>query len=70
MPDKSYYDPLGYYFDNEGYDTVGGKYDDHGFYIPPSNHVGEAAYGEDLEDYTLDEDEVDQPQLNNDDLDR
>lgn len=59
LPDKSYYDPLGYFFDKDGYDTVGGKYDDQGYYIHPVADVNEAAYGEDLEDYTLDEEEGD-----------
>ena len=31
--DKSFYDPLGYYFDKDGFDTVGGKYDEDGFYM-------------------------------------
>ena len=33
LPDKSFYDNLGYYFDRYGYDTVGGSYDNYGFYI-------------------------------------
>ena len=49
------YDPLGYYFDKDGYDTVGGKYDDEGFYVHPPSYANEAEYGEDLEDYTLDD---------------
>lgn len=60
MADKSYYDPLGYYFLPDGYDTVGGKYDDEGFYLHPVSCANEAAYGEDLEDYTLDDDEDDE----------
>ena len=71
MTDKSYYDPLGYYFDKDGYDTVGGKYDDVGYYIHPPEYAHEAAEGEDLEDYTLDDEadnddyyeENDQPQM-------
>lgn len=57
MEDKSFYDPLGYYFDNDGYDTVGGKYCDEGYYMHPHAFAHEAAYGEDLEDYTLDDDD-------------
>jgi len=57
LADKSFYDPLGYYFDSDGYDTVGGKYDDSGYYLHPPSSAHEAAYGEDLEDYTLDDDE-------------
>ncbi len=75
LTDKSYYDPLGYFFDRDGYDTVGGRYDDDGFYIQPSSSAGEAAYGEDLEEYTLDEEEEwdedeDQPHLADSDFDR
>ena len=59
LEDKSYYDPLGYYFDCDGYDTVGGKYDEVGYYMHPSAFAHEAAYGEDLEGYTLDDEEYD-----------
>ena len=55
LEDKSFYDPLGYYFDKEGYDTVGGRYDDAGYYIHPEAGAHEAADGEDLEGYTLDD---------------
>ena len=74
LSDNSYYDPLGYFFDKDGYDTVGGKYDDQGFYVHPQYYSHEAAYGEDLEDYTLDEEEdwaeEDQPHLNDSDFER
>lgn len=53
--DGSYYDPLGYYFDKNGFDGVGGTYDNDGYYIQPT--MGEAVYGADLEEYTLDEEE-------------
>ena len=43
MTDKSFYDPLGYYFDENGYDTVGGKYGDDGYYIQPPSFAHEAA---------------------------
>lgn len=35
MPDKSFYDPFGFYFDPEGLDQAGGKYDDEGYYVSP-----------------------------------
>ena len=57
MEDKSCYDPLGYFFDKDGYDTVGGKYDDEGYYMHPHVNAHEAEYGEDLEDYTLDDED-------------
>ena len=59
LEDKSFYDPLGYYFDEQGYDTVGGRYDSHGYYVHPSQNMHEAAHGEDLEDYTLDDENDD-----------
>lgn len=31
--DGSYYDPLGYFFDKNGFDAVGGTYDAEGYYI-------------------------------------
>lgn len=55
LADQSFYDPLGYFFDKDGYDTVGGKYDDEGFYMHPPSYANEAEYGEDLEEYTLDD---------------
>ena len=59
MADSSFYDPLGYFFDKDGYDTVGGKYDSEGFYVHPPSFANEAEHGEDLEGYTLDEDDYD-----------
>jgi len=80
LTDKSFYDPLGYYFDKDGYDTVGGKYDDEGFYEHPPSFTNEAAHGDDLEDYTLDEEygdedydygeEDDQPHMKDNDFER
>lgn len=35
MTDHSFYDPLGFYFNDKGFDEVGGYYDDDGFYIDP-----------------------------------
>lgn len=34
---------------------MGGKYDDEGFYMHPPSYANEAEYGEDLEEYTLDD---------------
>ena len=79
LPDKSFYDPLGYFFDQDGNDTVGGRYDEEGFYVHPPSYANEAAYGEDLEDYTLDDDydneedygeEETQPHMQDDDFER
>ena len=39
LKDGDFYDPLGYYFDKDGYDETGGKYDDAGYYIPAPEHV-------------------------------
>jgi len=36
LKDGDFYDPLGYYFDKHGFDEHGGRYDDQGYYIPPS----------------------------------
>ena len=33
--DGSFYDPFGFYFNNEGFDEAGGRYDDEGYYISP-----------------------------------
>ena len=74
MADKSMYDPLGYFFDKDGYDTAGGKYDERGYYVHPEYYQHEAAHGDDLEDYTLDEEEdfveEDQAHLNDSDFER
>lgn len=32
LKDKSFYDPLGYFFDAEGKDALGGKYNEEGYY--------------------------------------
>ena len=34
LKDGDFYDPLGYYFDKEGFDESGGRYDDQGYYVP------------------------------------
>jgi hypothetical protein len=31
----AYYDPFGFYFDSEGNDEAGGRYDDTGYYVSP-----------------------------------
>ena len=41
LPDGSFYDPYGYYFDEEGYDEYGGYYDDDGYYVPGEGHEDE-----------------------------
>ena len=43
--------------DKDGYDTVGGRYDEEGYYVHPHGYEHEAEYGEDLEDYTLDDED-------------
>lgn len=35
MPDKSFFDPFGFYFDKEGLDEAGGRYDAEGYYVSP-----------------------------------
>lgn len=37
LKDGDFYDPLGYYFDKQGYDETGGRYDDAGYYVPASD---------------------------------
>lgn len=55
MPDKSFYDPFGFYFNSEGLDQAGGRYDDEGYYISPFDVEldQEDVYGEEE-----DEDEI------------
>ena len=55
LKDGGYYDPLGYFFDKDGFDGVGGTYDQEGYYIQPQLH--EAVYGDDIEDYVIDDDD-------------
>jgi len=33
LKDGGFYDPCGAYFDPDGYDEIGGRYDEQGFYI-------------------------------------
>ena len=35
LPDKSFYDPYGYFFDKDGYDVQGGWYNANGIYVNP-----------------------------------
>lgn len=37
LPDGAFYDPLGNYFDKNGYDLTGGYYDDEGVYHEGKN---------------------------------
>ena len=41
LKDGDFYDPLGYYFDKDGFDETGGRYDDEGFYIPAPEQSGD-----------------------------
>ena len=34
LDDGGFYDPLGYYFDKDGLDKYGGRYDESGLYVP------------------------------------
>lgn len=34
MPDRSFYDPDGYFFNKEGFDEFGGHYDENNRYFP------------------------------------
>lgn len=38
MPDKSFYDPDGYFFDSEGKDEFGGYYNEEGVYVSPNQN--------------------------------
>lgn len=40
----AFYDPDGYYFDKEGYDEFGGRYDSKGFYHPGEGNKHEFAH--------------------------
>lgn len=57
--DDSYYDPLGYLFDKDGFDSVGGQYDKEGYYIKPAQENFGGYYYDDLEDYDLNDEEDD-----------
>ena len=62
---KGFYDPLGYYFNDKGFDEVGGYYDDAGVYIDPEEKFNggsdsEVEEEEYYDDYDFDgEDEID-----------
>lgn len=69
LKEGGYYDPLGYYFDKDGFDGVGGTYSKEGYYIQPEQD--EAYYGDDIEDYTLDDEDLgEEQQLADDDIQR
>jgi hypothetical protein len=59
LKDGSFYDPFGFYFDQNGLDEAGGKYDDEGYYVSPFDLDLDARelYGseDDEEDYMQDE---------------
>jgi len=35
MPGGGYFDPFGFWFDKDGLDEAGGKYDEEGYYVSP-----------------------------------
>jgi hypothetical protein len=35
LEDESFFDPFGFYFNKEGFDEAGGRYDDEGYYVSP-----------------------------------
>ena len=43
LKDGSFYDPLGYYFDQDGIDEAGGSYDKEGYYMSPTHFEEELA---------------------------
>jgi hypothetical protein len=45
-----FYDPHGHFFDAEGFDEVGGFYDDNDCYVPPSKQDLDDLYGEEGHD--------------------
>lgn len=71
LPNGSFYDPLGYFFDEQGFDEVGGYYDDEGFYVDPDEEYNEDSDLSDEEDENFNHYNVDQDgQDENDALDR
>ena len=51
LPDGSFYDQNGYYFDKDGYDDFGGYYDDTYFYYVPGPGYEEEYYAKYQEMY-------------------
>ena len=51
LPDGSFYDQNGYYFDKDGYDEFGGYYDDTYFYYVPGPDYAEEYYAKYQEIY-------------------
>jgi len=54
MEDGSFYDPFGFYFDKNGLDEAGGKYNDEGYYVSPFDlelDAGDVYGSEDEEDF-------------------
>ena len=60
LPNGSFYDPLGYYFNEQGLDEIGGYYDDDGFYVDPDEE-----YNEDSDGYDLDGSDDENDNFNN-----
>lgn len=56
LKDGSFYDPFGFYFDQNGLDEAGGKYDDEGYYVSPFDLDLDARelYGSEDEEEELD----------------
>jgi len=44
--DGSFYDPLGYFFDKDGFDGVFGFYDDQGYYVAPDEEYDQNENGD------------------------
>ena len=59
LPNGDFYDPDGWYFDKDGYDQFGGKYDDDNNYIPgqSNQHLFED-YGDEVGDNMFENDEL------------
>ena len=50
LEDGSFYDPLGYFFDQDGFDEVFGFYDEHGYYVAPEEEYENDEYGDEEDD--------------------
>ncbi len=58
----AFYDPDGYYFDNEGYDEFGGYYN-RGYYVKPKRNYRHQKYEEEYDDYYEEDDMVRQYEM-------
>ena len=50
MPDGGYYDPYGFWFNKDGLDEAGGKYDEEGYYISPFGDQDSFEHENDFDD--------------------